>query len=57
MRVRVCGHAPVREMWCKVLVLSDIGRNELEIRRQYYCTAFSLGVDAATELQRTVGMD
>lgn len=26
---------------CNVVIISDIGRNELEIRRQCYCTAFS----------------
>lgn len=45
MRMRVWVHAPVRVFGCKVLVFIGIGRYELEIRRQYYCTAFCLGGD------------
>lgn len=47
MRVRV--HAPVRVFGCKLLVFIGIGRFELEIRRQYYCTAFCHAGDTMGE--------
>ena len=53
MRVRV--HAPVRVFGCKVLLFIRIGRYELEIRRQYYCTAFSLGGDTMGEPSCAMG--
>ena len=49
MRMRVRVHVPVRVFGCKVLVFIGIGRNELEIRRQYYCTAFCHGEDTMGE--------
>lgn len=49
MRMRVRVHVPVRVFGCKLLVFIGIGRYELEIRRQYYCTAFSCGGDTMGE--------
>lgn len=48
--LRECGRASVcalREVFsCNVVIINDIGRNELEIRRQCYCTAFFALEDA-----------
>lgn len=47
--VRVHAHVCVREFDCKLLLFIVIGRYELEIRRQYYCTAFCHGGDTMGE--------
>ena len=41
MRARVCARVG-EENVCNLLIHNYFGRYELEIRRRYYCTAFSM---------------
>lgn len=39
MRVRLRAR-PVRDFCCILLIICNLGRKELEIRRHYYCSGF-----------------